>query len=357
MAGVRARGEDIRRFILQNIEAHPDDISRVAAEHFRITRQAVNKHLQKLGEEGALEESGNTRARTYKLARHEPWTARYKIEPGLDEQNVWQDAVKPCLGKLPDNVMNIWHTGFTEMFNNAIEHSEGGNVTVVLAKTAADCQMMIYDDGIGIFRKIQQKFSLEDPRHAILELAKGKLTTDEKHHSGEGIFFTSRMFDSFDIVSQETYWSHEFGRKEEFILERPKLREGTLVALRLDNHTSRTALRVYNDYASADSPGFQRTVVPVRLAQYGNDQLVSRSQAKRLLARIDKFKVVLLDFAEVLEIGQAFADEIFRVFRNQHPEIQLQAYNFNPEVAQMIQRASAASPNSLELLGQGELPL
>jgi hypothetical protein len=52
----------------------------------------------------------------------------------------------------------------------------------------------------------------------------------------------------------------------------------------------------------------------VRLAKYGNDQLISRSQAKRLLARIELFKIVLFDFSGVETIGQAFADEIFRVF-------------------------------------------
>jgi len=58
-----------------------------------------------------------------------------------------------------------------------------------------------------------------------------------------------------------------------------------------------------------------RQSVPVKLAQYGNDKLVSRSQAKRLLARVELFKVVMLDFTNVPTIGQAFADEIFRVFR------------------------------------------
>ena len=54
---------------------------------------------------------------------------------------------------------------------------------------------------MGIFKKIQKALDLLDERHAILELAKGKLTTDPKHHTGEGIFFTSRMFDEFTILS------------------------------------------------------------------------------------------------------------------------------------------------------------
>ena len=65
------------------------------------------------------------------------------------------------------------------------------------------------------------------------------------------------------------------------------------------------------------------TVVPVRLAQHGDEKLISRSQAKQLLNRIDKFKIVIFYFTKVEITGQAFADEIFRVFRRQHPDIEI----------------------------------
>ena len=91
--------------------------------------------------------------------------------------------------------------------------------------------------------------------------------------------------------------------------------------------------------SSDDDYGFNKTVVPVRLAQYGDEKLVSRSQAKRLLARIDKFKTVIFDFDDIETIGQAFADEIFRVFKLQHPEMDLIYLKANKEVQQMITRA------------------
>ena len=68
---------------------------------------------------------------------------------------------------------------------------------------------------------------------------------------------------------------------------------------------------------------------------------MSRSQAKRVLNRIEKFKTVVFDFARVETIGQAFADEIFRVFANSHPEIELLPINANPDVQAMISRALA----------------
>jgi hypothetical protein len=66
---------------------------------------------------------------------------------------------------------------------------------------------------------------------------------------------------------------------------------------------------------------------------------VSRSQAKRLLARVELFETVMFDFTGVATIGQAFADEIFRVFANQHPNIELTPTHANSDVKRMIARA------------------
>jgi len=341
MSRVRARGEDIRRFILEHVEKHPADISKVTAEHFEITRQAVNKHLQRLTSERSLAESGQTRNRIYKLAPLSEWSRTYKITPELAEDLIWTNEVRAAIDLLPENVLNIWHYGFTEMFNNAIDHSGGTEISVHVKKTAANTEMVLLDNGIGIFKKIQTELNLLDERHAILELSKGKLTTDPKRHTGEGIFFTSRMFDSFDILSGGIFFSHAFGKPEDWILERDKFDSGTMVWMKIHNHTSRTTKKIFDQYSSGDDYGFTKTVVPVKLAQYGNDKLISRSQAKRLLARIELFKTVIFNFTDVDSIGQAFADEIFRVFANQHPEVELLTTHANSEVRRMIDRAKA----------------
>jgi STAS-like domain of unknown function (DUF4325) len=87
--------------------------------------------------------------------------------------------------------------------------------------------------------------------------------------------------------------------------------------------------------------------VPVKLAQYGNDKLISRSQAKRVVARLDLFRTILFDFAGVPTIGQAFADEIFRVFAQEHPGIEIFPIHANSEVIRMIERVKAGSAPNL----------
>jgi biotin operon repressor len=339
MSRVNSPGETIRRFIVEHVETHPRDIAKVTAGRFDITRQAVNKHLLKLRAEGCLTETGNTRNRVYKLAQLSTWQHKYEIVPGLAEDVVWTNDVSKALGQLPDNVKNIWHHGFTEMFNNAIDHSEGKCIRVQVIKTAASTEMLVWDDGVGIFKKIQSALGLLDERHAILELSKGKLTTDPKNHTGEGIFFTSRMFDSFQILSGDSFFNHEHDKPRDWMLEANRHRQGTAVFMSLHNHTSRTTRKVFDAYVSGEDFDFTKTVVPVDLARYGNDKLVSRSQAKRVLARVELFKMVVFDFKGVDYIGQAFADEIFRVFANAHPDIELHPINASSEVKRMIARA------------------
>jgi anti-sigma regulatory factor (Ser/Thr protein kinase)/biotin operon repressor len=342
MSKVRAGGEPVRKFIVDHIDSHPRDVVRLTAEKFNCTRQAVHKHMQRLIAEGAVVVSGTTRSRRYALAPLLSWEKQYQVGAGLSEDVVWRADIAPLLGKLPENVLGIWQYGFTEMLNNVIDHSGAGYVIVEITKTAASTTIEIYDDGVGIFKKIQAALNLDDERHAVVELAKGKFTTDPANHSGEGIFFSSRMFDEFDILSGDVYFSHEFDKKEDWILQRgTPPGAGTLVTMKLHNHTARTTRRVFDKFTSDEDYGFTKTVVPVKLMRYGDDNLVSRSQAKRLLGRFDRFKVVMLDFSGVASVGQAFADEVFRVFRAKHPEVDLIPIHASSEVRRMITRAES----------------
>ena len=337
---VHARGEDIRGFILSEVETNAKGVSRRTAAHFGITQQAVSKHLRKLVIERALTATGKTRYRSYRLAALYEWRKLFSIPPGLEEDRAWTLEVAPVLGALPQNVLDIWHFCFTEMFNNAIDHSSGTTIFVEIARTATNTQMLLMDNGVGIFKKIQAAMNLIDERHAVLELAKGKLTTDPEKHTGQGIFFTSRLLDSFDILSGGAYFTHKFGSNEDWILEASGS-AGTSVFMKLSNHSSRTDKSIFDQYTSGTDYGFTKTVIPVKLAQYGEDKLISRSQAKRLVARVEQFKSVWFDFEGVETIGQAFADEIFRVFAKGHPEIEIFTVNAKPEVQGLINAARA----------------
>jgi anti-sigma regulatory factor (Ser/Thr protein kinase) len=268
---------------------------------------------------------------------------QYPISQALKEDFVWRVELLPLLGGLAENALRICEYGFSEILNNAIEHSEGSRVSLSLALYADLVTIGVRDDGVGIFNKIRRAYELDDARHAVLELAKGKLSTDPQHHSGEGIFFTSRMFDQFVILSGRlafTNWNEE-DLRDSVLVDADEDWAGTRVLMQITPHTRRTTREVFDQYtAHPEEYGFDRTLVPVNLIRYGTENLVSRSQARRLLARFERFSEVVLDFNNVTSIGQAFADEIFRVFAREHPEVHLSIIHVAPEVQRMIRHVT-----------------
>ena len=329
--------QQIRDFILQEIAKDPEGVVARGASHFGISRQAVQYHVGKLLEAGSIRRRGKTRGARFELVRDSE-TASFTLT-SIDEDQVWRQFVQPRLPELPRNVFDICHYGLTEMVNNAIDHSGGRDLIVEVERSAIDATIRVTDDGVGVFRKIQEAFGLEDERHALLELTKGKLTTDPSRHTGEGIFFTSRVFDRYSILSGNFFFCH-FSPGQDWLIEDREESIGTHVTMRISRTSSRTLQEVFDYYTAVpDDFGFSKTVIPVKVAQFGEENLVSRSQAKRLLNRVDRFKEVVLDFSGVEMIGQAFADEIFRVYATSHPDVKLHGINASAPVKSMIGRA------------------
>jgi anti-sigma regulatory factor (Ser/Thr protein kinase) len=344
----RVQGKVIRKFILDSIEKHPQDIATLTAAKFKISRQAVNKHLARLVSEKLITATGKTQKRAYSLNTVAVFQNSYKIVPGLAEHDIWDVDVFPRLSGFAKNVTDIWQFCFTEIFNNAVDHSDGTQIFLTIERFGVSTRMLISDNGVGIFRKIQTSLGLADERHAILELAKGKLTTDPERHSGQGIFFTSRLLDSFDILSGGLIFNHKFDLKNDWLSSSSRDVAGTAVFMRLSNDSTRLDETVFAQFSSADGQDFSKTTVPVDLARYGEEKLVSRSQAKKLLAGLHRFQTVVLDFAGVDTIGQAFTDEIFRVFARHHPEMEILAINANLQITEKINAVKSDWPDAAQ---------
>ncbi len=338
----------IREFILRHVQDHPTDIASYTSRRFNISRTTTNRYLDELVDDKLIVGEGETKARKYRLLDFVDEVIHFDVTPQTAEDVVWREKVRPLLRDLSTNVLGIFQYGVSEMLNNVIDHSESSECTVHVFQNANRVRIMIWDYGVGIFDKIAKAAGLADKREAILELSKGKLTTDPERHSGEGIFFTSRAMNRFSILSDDLTYVHNKERGDnDWLIEdaQPgKGIKGTCVFLEMQSGDKQTLDEVFNKY-STEKGGvglFSRTHVPISLARYPNEQLVSRSQARRVLARFNRFSEAILDFGDVPTIGQAFADEIFRVFRNAHPEIKLLPVKANQQVQAMINRAMNA---------------
>ena len=308
-----------------------------------LSRQAISRHLRTLVHEGALVKTGSTRNSIYSLPKKES-SPKSKAElklikqlKNLEEDKVYEEANKFLSLKqlLNENVGSIVHYAFCEMLNNAIDHSGSNQAEINLEAEKGSFNFTIRDFGIGIFKHVQDRFKLKDEYEATEHVFKGKQTTAPEFHSGEGIFFTSRIADKFMLQSHKlkvvidnengnVYYSNE------------RTIKGTLVSFVIKQRSKKKLDELFKKY-SDENYVFDRNDVRIKLSEYS--ELVSRSQARRLLNGLDKFRRITLDFNGVKGLGQAFADEVFRVFTKRHPNIFIDFTNANKAIEFMILRS------------------
>jgi anti-sigma regulatory factor (Ser/Thr protein kinase) len=267
---------------------------------------------------------------------------RYPLA-GLNEDLPWSRDFAPHF-EMPKNVRQMLQHAFTELLNNAIDHSEGQFVTVSMRQTPAHVQLLVSDDGRGLFDKIREGFEIEDPAMAMLELSKGKLTSAPERHTGRGLYFTSRLADIFDLHANTVAFQHREWDPRSWKQGRAvRQQQGSAIFLAIALDTHRTLDEVMRS-ASLDAQNYsiERTTLPLRLIVNEDTGLESRAQARRVAARLTEFKQAELDFTGIEHIGQGFADELFRVFGRHQSAVQLVVKNAAPRVTAMIELAKAA---------------
>lgn len=317
--------------------------SKALCEHLGISRQALNVHLNRLIDEGRVVRTGATRNTRYVLPGQLPQPKPYRGEfdsDGLDENRVYQRlALSLNLAPaLKPNAETVFHYVFTEMLNNAIEHSGSQKVRISAALEAGLVRARIEDSGIGVFASIARKLGYPDEHDALLQLVKGKTTTMPEAHSGEGIFFSSKAANTLVLRSHriQVEWSQ---RLQDVFVSNRRYVKGTHVCMEVRRHTRARLEGIFEAFAPAEFDyEFAQSRVQVKLL---GQTYISRSEARRLLVNLDKFRLVELDFRNVESVGQGFADEVFRVFANNHPEIDLRPMHASPAVNAMIRHAGA----------------
>ncbi len=289
---------------------------------------------------------------------------------GLQEDRVWAQDFAPGF-VLPAAVQRMARHALTELVNNAVEHSGGRRVTVSMRQTPQQLQLLVSDDGCGLFERIAQAHGIDDARLAMFELAKGGLTSRAAQHSGQGLFFSARVGDIFDIHANGAAFQYRAGEAGPMTAgagaagltgtagagpdaaagrwhdTRPASAAGTSVYLAIALDTPRTLQQVLQQHALPTAPGLPRlgfdlTQVPLGLLGSGG-ALASRAEARRAAARLGAFRAAELDFRGIADIGHGFADELFRVFAQQHPQLQLRPQGMAPAVAAMVSAAAGVN--------------
>lgn len=325
-----AKKQSIILYILEKIEQGDESVSRTVSETFGINQNTAHTYIRELVQNNIIR---RVKRGQYELIHN---SYIYDLKRSNGDLNTDTYAYEHCLSQhikdMTPNIKEIWSYTFSEMINNVMDHSQAENLKIIVEQDYLKTTTLIFDDGVGIFEKIKEYFGFSSLDEAICELFKGKLTTDSANHSGEGIFFSSKMMDNFFIISSGKIFTSNKYDNDRIIDIANENTKGTCVVMTLSNHTHKKPGEVFDLYANVDG-GFMKTRIPLK--NIFDSSPVSRSQAKRVCNRLEKFKEVVLDFDEIQWMGQGFAHQLFVVFANEHPDISLLPVNMNEDITKM----------------------
>lgn len=319
----------------------PGDVARALG----VTRQTAHRHLRGLVDDEALEIEGAGRGTRYR--RLGSVVARRYPTAGLEEDRVWAElsGIGSSAARLPGPARAVLHLALTELVNNAIDHSGAAEVVVEIVEREGTVVLCVEDRGVGVFRHLRDRLGLSSELEALQELSKGTTTTMPSRHTGEGIFVTSKAANRFEVCSGRLQWVVDNRRGDMAVGELDPPAAGTRVRVEIDPDAARDLTAVFGEYT--ENLGFSRTRTVVRLFAIGTE-FVSRSEAKRLLRGLERFREVVVDFDRVRLVGQGFADEVFRVWSSAHPDVRLIPIGMSEPVAFMVERARRAGSGQAE---------
>jgi len=324
----------VTQWITEAAVQHGQDLPSHLMQRLGVSRRGAGHVLRKLVHLQWLTGTGVTRAKGYRPGSMRQVVRRYPLQ-GLQEDLPWRVDFAPCF-ELPAHVHRMLQHAFTELLNNAIDHSGGDHVMVSMRQTPQQVQLLISDDGCGLFKRIEDTFEVTDPQLAMLELSKGKLTSAPDLHCGRGLYFTARLADVLDVHANHAAFQRRAWDSQRWHEARAVPRSGTSVYMAIALDTQRTLDEVMRATSLAEGGyGFDTTHVPLSLISEGA-ALASRAEARRASSRLTQFRRAELDFTGIADIGHGFADELFRVFSRANPGVELVPLGMSAQVAAMV---------------------
>jgi predicted transcriptional regulator len=345
MSFTKEKRDKIQHNLMELINNDDAEFIQKLIKKYSLTATSIRRYIKELIDQNIIRKD-DERACGYDLT----WTEYEYIydiaNENFEEHEIYGEILAPVIKDFSESAKKIWPYVFVEIMNNALEHSGADKVICKIRTSYLYTDIIIADTGEGIFQRIKDYVKKEknidiSTRDIILELHKGKLTIAKYLHTGEGIFFVSKMLDYFAICSDNQVFYHGMQSADASLkayLESYANKisgYGTTVWMCLSNFSTRKMNEIFDEFSS-DNEGFSKTIIPIREICHGGYP-VARSLARRLVYRMEQFGDIILDFSEVPMIGQGFAHEVFVVFKNKFPEVNITAINANSDVNKMIQ--------------------
>ncbi|MCE2660532.1 MAG: ATP-binding protein [Rubrivivax sp.] len=319
---------------------HGDNLPAELARRLDIGPGQLSALLEQLTQQGWLVAHSQGQQTVYRPGALRQVALTYALA-GLEEDLPWRRDFAPSF-ELSRTQAQTLGQAVSELLNNAIDHSGGTQVSLSLRQTPHSLQLLVADDGIGLFQHLSETVAISDPALALLELSKGRLTSQPLHHCGHGLLLSARLADVCVVQANGQSWMTRQGDGGAWQSQLFKTtRNGTSVFLSIARDATRTPESVLSAWR-ADDTDFSRTCVPLRLLvqDQASTMLHSRADARRVTHRLTTFALAELDFEGIEALGPAFTDELLRVWARSHPQVQLKYLHAAPQVLQALHRVT-----------------
>ena len=327
------------------------------ARRLKVTRPTVSRHLTAMIEDGRVaKEGGGKRVRFRNgfagmaVSEDEVPTDRKDIgtpppsslsfvrrypRAVISEDRVWQEllSLHPVLGRLSVPARELFRIRLHRDAQQRHRALAGREVEVCFSQASDDTlSFEIQDDGVGLFQSLRRSLRLGSVEEAVKKLSQSRLPPLPDGRVAAGLFFSSRAARRFEVDSNGFRWMVD-NQSGSTAAASAGPRKGTRVRFQGELQPRRTLAELFARYSEHTIVHKTRVVVTL------GTSFISRKEAQRLLAPLERFHTVVLDFKDVKEIGQGFADEVFRVWPSSHPHVTLEPINMSPVVSLMIDHA------------------
>ena len=301
--------EQIKKFILDNLTHHHRDIIQAAIQKFGISRQAALKHMNFLIDQKQVIAHGKTRDRFYELKPYVNFSKTIVVDSNFLIDQVLRKQILPHFSSLPKNIHEICEFSISAILQNIIDHANATKLYYKIFINHNNVHIVVSDNGRGLFEHIRSLLKLENIKVAAIEVAKGHVTTDPDHHSGDELNTVIQLFDRVTIDSAGKSLVF-INKTKDWIIKHSQQKKGTRIHLEIESSSNRNCKEIFQNIFN----GKQNSIrIPINLLKTEEGELVnSRAQAQSILRNISNCKNIEFDFNNIELIGPAFADELVR---------------------------------------------
>lgn len=328
---------DLKLALLELVRQEGSINCTLASEQLGYTRQAVHRHLRELVNTGELMVSGRARATRYSLPR--PQARLHQLDlADVDEREVWERVAPELLPPgTTEQAERIARFAVEELVRNAASHSAAATASLQIDSKIDEIRFQLTDEGVGLFTRVRERLGLATQLDALIELSRSPLTTEPRTHLGQGLQLLASACDQLSIEAGGLLWRHDRARDDQLLGEAPR-RPGTRISCVIAADTERILEGLLRERLTYQNP--LAAMGQVKLLDVGG-QFMSREEAQRLMAGMERYRVVDLNFHGVTGVGLGFAEEIFKRWVPSHPDTRIQVRGASPVIIGVLKRAGA----------------